>query len=402
MELKLAISGKNQSWTLKPGRQYTVGTAPTCDLPLDMTSGAAPQHVLFRYDEAEQRWYVRDISQGVGISIDGQPASESPIERYLSINLAPGLVLTTSPHVSTPTLIPVPPTPAPPAFPTTYSGRYNTATPTQPRPTGVYPPPRTGVSEPGLMRWKDYVQYQLDRTNHGIERLALWFHMVTGFRNTPWVKSFHDPDSASSPKANNFNSFEGYIIPNFKGGLDKVVAAVEKEIGTATNYQDTECAVVSLTDAHLVDTANQSFLGVELFPIHRSNQPFPRGDYRRFFVTAYHRVRTYLLIEQYGEDLFVSWITRYEPNPSFTSMILFLILAFFIALPGMITGDMTLFLLPLVIWAEYFLVTPKLMEAFDVLPKAANARLIQLVIIPITFILMLAWIVENSWQQFMW
>ncbi|MGK7889120.1 MAG: FHA domain-containing protein, partial [Leptolyngbyaceae cyanobacterium] len=280
MELKLAISGKKQSWTLKPGRQYIIGTAPTCDLSLDMTSGAAPQHVMFRYNEVEQRWYVRDISQGAGISIDGRPVSEYPIEQSLGINLAPGLMLTTSPHVPTPTqptLIPVPSAPvstsipAPPAptsFPTTYpSGHsHRTRTHTQPRPTGGYHSAGPRSPEPSLMRWKDYVQYQLDRTNHGIERLALWFYMVTGFRDTPWVKSFHDPDSASSPKANNFNSFEGYIIPNFEGGLDKVVAAVEKEIGTAASYQDTECATVSLTDAHLVDTANQSFLGVELFP----------------------------------------------------------------------------------------------------------------------------------------
>lgn len=386
MELKLAISGLKKSWTLKPGRQYTVGTNSSCDLPLDTSSGAASQHVMFRYEDTEKQWYVHDISQGTGISINGQSVRKYPIERYLSITLAPGLVLTTSPQSSNPQLIPVPPTHP------TYS--ENRRIPV--------PPPSRSYIQPVLMRWKDYVQYQLERTNHGPERLAHWFHMVTGFRNTPWVKSFQSPESSSNPQGNNFNSFEGYIIPNFKGSLDKVVTVVEQEIGTAANYQDTECAVVSLTDAHIADTATQTFFGIELFPIHRGSQTFPRGDYRRFFVTTYHRVRTYLLIEKYGEDLFISWITRYEPNPSFIPMILFLILAFFLALPGISAGNLMLFLLPLVIWSEYFLITPKLMEAFDILPKAANARLIQLIIIPITFILMTSWVIGNNLQQLIW
>jgi hypothetical protein len=237
------------------------------------------------------------------------------------------------------------------------------------------------------LSWRDYVNRQLKNKEYGPEKLATWFHMTTGLRNTPWVKSY-----SSEKDAGNFNSFEGYIIPNFKGSVEKVIGAVERELGKAAVYQDTDCYVAKLTDAHIANTLDQGLLKPEFFPIHRGSQPFPKGDYRRFCVTAYHRVRTYLLVEKYGTDLFVSWITRYEPENSFIPMILWLILAFFLSLSSLATGSAPLFLLPLVLWTEYFLLTPMIMQSAGILPNGANARVLNLIIIPITFIVMGSWI----------
>lgn len=72
-----------------------------------------------------------------------------------------------------------------------------------------------------------------------------------------------------------------------------------------------------------MNTSTQNFWQPEFFAIRRDKRPNQRWpDYRRFCVTAYHRIRNYVLVEQYGSDLFVSWLTRCEPNPTALNLIL--------------------------------------------------------------------------------
>lgn len=411
MKLKLALPKTNQSWTLKPGRSYTIGTSPDCAIALPTETGLSDHHITLNYDEGQNAWKVTDVSQGAGVYVDGATIQECLITRNLQIDLAHRLTFMASaesePKLATPPpMIPTPPpqsgfpstypapVPAPPSLTTSSPRTTYTESTTQPSYGRSFAPPLSSLP---VLTWREYVSRQVQTKPNGPEKLFTWFQLTTGLRNTPWVKSF-----SSDRDTSNFNSFEGYIIPNFKGSVEKVISAVENELGQATRYEDTDCYVSELTDTHIANTLDQSLLKPAFFPIHRGEHSFPRGDYRRFCVTSYHRVRSYLLIEKYGSDLFVSWITRYEPEDSFIPMMLWLIVASFLSLVSIPTGSVPLFLLPIVLWSEYFLLTPLIMQSTNTLPNAANARVINLLVILLTIFVMGSWIGSSLMNRMFW
>jgi hypothetical protein len=100
-------------------------------------------------------------------------------------------------------------------------------------------------------------------------------------------------------------------------------------------------------------------------------------------------VRTYILIEKYGVDVFVTWITRFEPTPTPDVMRLWLILAIFMTLISMVSGNLPLIVSPLLIWSEVYLGVPAIMEGMGMLPKKANAHfVISILLVPSIFLLM--------------
>jgi FHA domain len=405
MKLELSLENSNHSWPLTPDKSYIIGSDTSCDFTLPLAENVRGQHLKFSFDQANNCWLAEDLSGRRGTIVNNMLVAIALIKGITRIVISDEIVLIATPEFATappvaapiipapvvaPTLVASAPVPAP-AMPNVYvpnPNLYNSGyagTPTN----GNNPPPpvvsrsevssgisRASAEELRVLTWAQYVQKQ--SLEHGKKSLAMdWiinFALKTGFRNTPWMKDI-----------------DGYIIPNFKGSAESVSAAIEKEVGLLRQYEETDCYISSLTDAHIADSGTQSFLGVELFPIIRSRH-HNKGDYRKFCITAYHRIRTYLLVEKYGNDLFVSWITRFEPTPSPVGMTLFLVIALLgsviLLFSVMSAGFKGLIFatIPMVLWWSFFYLTPWIMSSLKILPKKANAKLVIGLLTPIILI----------------
>lgn len=377
MKLKLQREQTGESWTLKPNREYIIGRSQDCDIVLADRGEVSDRHIRLSFNPAANAWQVDDLGSSNGTYVSDRRISNCALVAPTRIALAGSIFLIATPDglasVTPPPSLYAPPSqpyssPSPHRFPTTGGSDRGT--------------PQTIASSLRVLSWREYVEKQIAaRHTEGFGRFAAWFHLVTGFRNTPWIRAY------GVGEANNFNAFDGYIIPNFKGSAEDVTAKIEEQLSQLKQYEDTDCFVTKLTDAHIADSATQNFLGVELFPIQRDGR-HSRADYRRFCVVSYHHVKTYLLVENYGSDLFVSWITRFEPDPTQAVMILWLIVAVILTLLAFATQNAFAILTPLLIWSEVYLITPTIVQGMGILPKKANARLITaLLVIPSIFIL---------------
>jgi Inner membrane component of T3SS, cytoplasmic domain len=386
MKLRLSLDQTSQTWTLKPNRNYVVGSGQDCDIVLGTAGQVEAQHLKFSFDAGSSTWMVEDLSSG-STFVNSQPIRRVLLNAQAQVALGGSVVLIATPEgVSVPSQIP---TSLPSYTPTSpMSASYGGAAHSIQQP---YVQPEYDRKNGALkvLTWDKYVQEQSDKVD-GIARLSTWYHLITGFRKTPWVRKSNASGASAGSNTNDFNSFDGYIIPDFKGSAESVSKVLEAQLGQLKQYEDTDCYVAQLTDAHLVDTSNKNFLGIELFAIRREQlgHRLSKPDYRRFCVTSYHRVRNYLLVEKYGPDLFVSWVTRCEPEPNSLVIILWLIVASFFSLIAITTNNFFAVITPLVLWLEIFMLTPKCMESFKVLPKAANARLVTaLLVVPSFFML---------------
>jgi hypothetical protein len=395
MNLRLFLEQTGQSWTLKPGKTYLVGSGMDCDIALSQFPDVADRHLKLNFDQVNRKWFVEDLGNSVGTLIDGVVETTVLIERDIQIQLANGVMLVARPE-SAPVAAVVPP-----------------AAYTPPAPQNYAPPPRTSNYSTDTVRndgfrevvrsqngftqsnqpvsgaletlsWAQYVRSQVEQHESLFMRLATRFSLITGWRNTPWLF--------------NNSSVEGYVIPDFKGSIETVVRAIESQVGKLRQYEDTDCIAANLTDAHIANSAIESFAGVELFAIRRGKNA-TRGDYRRFCVTSYHHVRNYLIIEKYGPDLFVSWITRFEPTPTPAVMQLWLVLASFMTLLMLASSNIGLIITPLTIWAEIYLLVPAIMDSTGTLPKKANTRLIAGVILFVTGFILMALIGTSAYSS---
>ena len=366
---------------LQPSREYLIGSGQECDVQIPESDRISRKHLKLSFDALSNIWNIQDLSGSGSAVMDNQTITYAPIRKTAWVKIADTVILTLTPEaeaVAAPTMY------SPSASP---SATYSTNTVRNDGFREIVAPSQhsLGTIQPDsslrVLSWNQYVREQVAQ-HEGITKIATRFALLTGLRNTPWVRRYGQTG---------FESFDGYIIPNFKGDVETVVATIEQQIGQLQQYEDTDCYVANLTDAHIADSATQKFLGVEFFPIRRdrSGKQLSRGDYRRFCVVAYHRVRSYLLIEKYGSDLFVSWITRYEPQPTPVLITLWLLLAGFATLMMLGTGNVGLFIMPSLIWLEIYWLVPNFMENMDILPKRANARLlIGLIVIPTVLMLL--------------
>jgi hypothetical protein len=346
LKLQLLVNSNETTWTLKSTRgNYSIGTTPGCDI--ELTGISVDVNLKLIYDEYSKIWYVSDLSNRGNLSIDNQQLRDYTIKSQSTIMVDRGVTLTIIPEgIQAPTH--------------------------QPRTVS-----QTSSSK-GLRKltWAQYVDecVRLEEANR--------FSLITGYRFTPWVRATGTVG---------FNSFDGYIIPDFQQipGCEKsselVVAEIQNKLGemieTPANkkYINTDCYIASLTDAHLIDSLTQSFFWsffwVEFFPIRRGGKN-PKIDYRDFFVVSYNRVKTYLLIENYGADLFVSWITRFEPRPTGTVQVISSMIAILLTMAAFYSHNILLLVSPLLLWASVYLAMPAFMLIFDILPKKANANFI--------------------------
>lgn len=357
MRLKLVLEQTNQSWTLNPTREYIIGSGSDCDIALPYVSVVASRHLKLGFNQLTNTWHAQDLGSSTGTFVDNQPISDYPIRSQTKLGIAGGVFLLATPEglaVATP----LPRRPEHNIPPTYGSARV------QPAPA---PTQRFGSLE--VLSWREYVERQMDNAPDWFGRVTTRFALATGFRNTPWIRAYGQTG---------FNAFDGYVIPNFQEPADKVMLAIAKQLGQLQQYEGTDCWISELTDAHIVDSATQAFLGPELFPIHRGG----KADYRKFCVVSYHRVRTYLLAENYGPDLFVSWITRFEPEPSpVLPRLIFIIGVFFWGL--------------LIIWLIIYLLVPKIMLDTKILPKKSNAKLVIFLVMLVPILIGLFVLLEN-------
>jgi hypothetical protein len=288
LKLQLLANNEEKTWTLKPTRDYLVGTSSDHDIKLVGLS--VDVNLKLIYDEYSNIWYVSDLSNRGNLLIDNQQLRDYAIKSQSTITVDRGVILTIIPErIQAP------------------NHQLGAASQTN------------NSKDLRKLTWSQYVD-ECARVQ-GANR----FSLITGYRFTPWVRDVG---------SNNFASFDGYIIPDFQeksGGVqssnsNSVFIALqnklsEMKVGSSGNrkYHDTDSCIVSLTDAHIIDSSTRDFLWswfwVEFFPVKRGI-PKKRSDYRDFCLVAFNQVKTYLLVENYGSDLFVSWITRYEPHSS--------------------------------------------------------------------------------------
>jgi FHA domain len=393
MQLELKIENTTRAWILTPDRVYIIGTDPQCDIPLPSAQSIRPQHVKFSFNQSNNAWYFEDTIGKRGLIVNNQLAANGLISGVTKIALSNSFAIIATPEFATAPAYTAPV--APPSAPPNYAPP-NSYNPPQPDMSGgLYsnPPvasgnlysnpasnrvsasvPRATLAELRSLSWGQYVKKQVkEQGDSFFKRLTVNYVLLTGFRITPWLKT-------------EAKAIEGYIIPNFEGSIQAVVTTIEQELGLLRQYEDTDCYVSELTDAHIVNSDAEKLKKseLELFPIVRS-KVHNRGDYRRFCITAYHRVKTYLLVERYGPDLFVSMVTRFEPMPSSIPMLLWLILSIVFLLlswvvKSMKIGDANIIFIgftPLALWATIFMLVPQLMSMLKILPKKANGVLVR-------------------------
>jgi hypothetical protein len=377
MQLKLFIERLGKSYTLKPGRSVVVGSSSDCDITVP--SKVQEKLLRFSFDSTTQAWTVEALSNS-GMLINDQPSNHEVLREITRIKTKGGALVVTpegaqklipsdslvyngSAHASMPQAIKEE---AAQRFQSAQTGLSNfvekSANDYANRQKAKVRKPSSSLKE---ISWADFAKARSRRPNRDWKT---WFHLITGIRIAIWIKTYSS------------EAFDGFIIPDFNGSIDNVVNAIESNISHLGGYDDTECSSVRLTDGHISDSRYSSLSDIEFWPIRRglSNEP----DYRRFYVTSYHRVRNYLLCEKYGKDLFVSWFTRFEPEEPETHILLALLFpVLFSIILFSTTENFLICLSPLIIWMEVFISTPSIMANFNIIPRQSNAYMIMSVLI---------------------
>jgi hypothetical protein len=368
MKLKVTLGQGQATWTLKPDRKYVFGSGSDCDvtLPQAQFGDVADHHLAFSFDTSENTWYVEDLGSSGGTYIENLPVSRSPILKQTRIAIANKVLLFAAPLTvastsQNTTTIQSPPIQPPPVY-----GFPPQTPPPASRETFGSPVGRPYSSPLKVLSWAEYVEKQVNKVSNWFDQVAIRFFMVTGLRNTPWIS------------LNEGSGLDGYIIPNFKESAERVSVEIEANLDRLRQYEDTDCNVVLLTDAHIAWETPDAMLAL---PLKRGG----RKDFRRFCIVSHHRIRTYVVVDNYGTDLFVGRITRFEAQLSglvpIIWMIIFLVASVFLTVFSgswlrLYVNQESVFLWSIIIfatiWCGIFLGAPKLMQKLNSLPVPSN------------------------------
>ena len=359
--------------------------------------GIAERHVAFSF--VDNAWQVEDLNSTNGTFVNGQAIATYRIDAPVRIALAGNFLISAAPLV--PEIAPIAPPPIqqiqppvyqppispPPVYgnntPPVYTPQsVSSASPYNDSYSPVSPPPNQhsiptprnqfNKKAPQVMTWWDFIDRQVEKGQSWLDQVAIRYFMTTGIRYTPYMKLTG-------------GDLDGYIIPDFKGQAEEIAAGVAANLDQLRQYPDTDCSVVWLTDAHLTDNSPSPVLA---FPIKRAN----RKDFRRFCVVSHHRIRTYVIIENYGSDLFVGRITRFEDQLNGFPLLLagcaallFMVLAFMGAgfVPFDIRASITIWsaIISLGLWFATFLGIPRLMRQLNSLPVPSNVTAVILIML---------------------
>lgn len=421
MKLKLQIEHTGQSFTLKPEIKYIVGSAQDCTINLPNIDGIAERHIALSF--VDNGWQVEDLNSPNGTFVNGQAISTYRIDAPVRIAIAGNFLIAAAPVFQDVAPLPTapiqqiqppqyqPPISPPPVYgntPPAYTpppinqpqsinnpSAYNNAySPVSPLPTQSSIPtqsPREQLNKkaPQAITWWEFVDRQVEKGQSWLDQVAIRFFMTTGLRDTPWI-----------PLGGLSNGLDGYIIPDFKERSEEIAAGIATSLDQLRQYPDTDCSVVWLTDAHLVGDRNNGNRPSPMLSvaIKRAN----RRDFRRFCVVSHHRIRTYVIVDNYGTDLFVGRITRFESQldgfPLLLCGLFFFLATVFLTfgsgfLPFVI-GDFrsSVFVWLLIIfaglWCGIFLGIPIVMRQAKALPVPSNLSgivLIMLILVTMFF-----------------
>jgi hypothetical protein len=342
---QLQIIADGKTYNLRPGQEYVLGRAPDCQ-PCILNPSLDEHHLKFFFNNPNGTWYATDLNTVSGSILNNQKMTNnpSPITQQSRFVLGLSVVLMATPESA------IQPPMAQPQ-------QQNPVTPTPSYPQVPHGGLAYNQSSLEHIGWSRYVENEVAKQTNWLKKISVRFAMLTGIRNTPWIIS----------------SLEGYVLPPVRKNEEDIRTLVHNQVNQVKQYKYTDCYLTDLTDAHVVNSAIPRFLGVELFPIVREE----KADFRRFCVVSYHRIKTYLIIEKYGNDTFVNWITRFEPEPTVMVPLVWLIITSLMSLASLTTSAGIINgLSPTVTWCIIYLLTPFLMKKLHILPKKANAYLI--------------------------
>jgi hypothetical protein len=86
MLLKVAFSGK--TYTLKPIRDYNLGTGEEFDIPLSVDDGDSVEYLKLTYNQEQNVWYACETNPYSRMAIDGLLIHNAPIKGETRISLA--------------------------------------------------------------------------------------------------------------------------------------------------------------------------------------------------------------------------------------------------------------------------------------------------------------------------
>lgn len=109
MKLKLQQEQTENTWTLRPNREYVIGKGKDCDIPLTDVS-VGDRHLKLSFDPATNAWNASDLGSSNGTYINNQRITNYPIFAQTRIGLAGVVFFVATPLFDNPTVIQQPTT----------------------------------------------------------------------------------------------------------------------------------------------------------------------------------------------------------------------------------------------------------------------------------------------------
>lgn len=95
--LKIFIEGRENSWTLKPDREYIIGSGGDCHISFPEEE-IANQQLKFKFDYSSNRWYVENLDQSHLAYFNNEPLTEYSITNECNISIGNQLFFVATPE----------------------------------------------------------------------------------------------------------------------------------------------------------------------------------------------------------------------------------------------------------------------------------------------------------------
>ncbi len=79
MQLKVLIEATGKSWTLKPGREYLMGTSPDCDIMVESIDDSIA-FIKFKFDGIGSLWHIENLKKDSTTLLNNQRLTRSIIQ----------------------------------------------------------------------------------------------------------------------------------------------------------------------------------------------------------------------------------------------------------------------------------------------------------------------------------